>query len=437
MEHFFSLTSRLQSRWEDSMQYTPDDPFEHHEVELSVPVEEFLITRWDWDDLYAFADTEVIDKILWMTEDMFLLIGKRGISENMTEDTGFGILLHADFTIASGGEEQMLTLYNHRRNSAISSGACSVFWRAIETSNSKTMRIESRVPRDRSFPSGPILSQFLRASLLLKRVDFQEFRFWEEHCRAFATIQRTDLEITFSECTLEPRNAEVPFIEWFRHNQIVTTLDNCGMGSRVLQALSGNNSVKRLSFIMGQRTEERSHALIRALATNQGIINLCVSRVDMDEETCRLLFQALSTHPRIKYLTIRNRHSYSAERKSTMMHAIFQMLHLNTVLIAINLPEDFDDEEVNELPRLEMNRSCFEVQRQAVKRADPSIRPQLLGRALHVVRYNSDLVFRFLSENVPAFVRTEGEEEEEEEDSTIPLVKDPNLVSGQKRKAST
>jgi hypothetical protein len=56
-----------------------------------------------------------------------------------------------------------------------------------------------------------------------------------------------------------------------------------------------------------------------------------------------------------------------------------------------------------------MNRSCFEVQRQAVKRADPSIRPQLLGRALYVVQFNSDLVFRFLSENVPAFVQTEEE----------------------------
>jgi hypothetical protein len=55
-----------------------------------------------------------------------------------------------------------------------------------------------------------------------------------------------------------------------------------------------------------------------------------------------------------------------------------------------------------------MNRACFEDQRQAHKRADPSIRGQLLGRTLHVVRYNPDLLFRFLSENVPAFVRSDG-----------------------------
>jgi hypothetical protein len=80
------------------------------------------------------------------------------------------------------------------------------------------------------------------------------------------------------------------------------------------------------------------------------------------------------------------------------------------VVRIIELPAAVRDEEVYQnsiLPRLEMNRTCFEVQRLAVKRADPSIRPQLLGRALHVVRYNPNLVFQFLSENVPAFVRTE------------------------------
>jgi hypothetical protein len=49
--------------------------------------------------------------------------------------------------------------------------------------------------------------------------------------------------------------------------------------------------------------------------------------------------------------------------------------------------------------------STGEFQRQALTRADPSIRGQLLGRALHGVRYNPYLLFRFLSENVPAFAR--------------------------------
>jgi hypothetical protein len=112
------------------------------------------------------------------------------------------------------------------------------------------------------------------------------------------------------------------------------------------------------------------------------------------------------------------------------------MIHRNTVVHTIELPDAFTNEELYQnsiLPRLKMNRSCFEVQRQAVKRADPCIRSQLLGRALHVVQYNPNLVFRFLLENVPAFVRTE-----EEEDVAVDFMEqDPIIasVSGLKRKA--
>jgi hypothetical protein len=89
------------------------------------------------------------------------------------------------------------------------------------------------------------------------------------------------------------------------------------------------------------------------------------------------------------------------------MHDVLQMLQYNTVVQQINLSDNLKDDEIYEnsiVPRLEMNRSRFEEQRQALKRADPSIRSRVLGRALHVVRYNPDLFFRFLSENVPAFV---------------------------------
>jgi hypothetical protein len=40
-----------------------------------------------------------------------------------------------------------------------------------------------------------------------------------------------------------------------------------------------------------------------------------------------------------------------------------------------------------------MNRTYFEVQRQALKRADPSIRPQVLDGTVAVVRNNPNLVF--------------------------------------------
>jgi hypothetical protein len=144
-----------------------------------------------------------------------------------------------------------------------------------------------------------------------------------------------------------------------------------------------------------------------------GIEDLAITDLTMSDETWSLLFRSLSTHPRINSLTIHiGFQSDSAESKRTWMSAILQMLQHNTVMHTIRFLGDFNDEAVyqNSIPpRLETNRSCFEVQRQAVKRADPSIRPQLLGRALHVVQHNPELVFLFLPEIVPAFVRTEEE----------------------------
>jgi hypothetical protein len=58
------------------------------------------------------------------------------------------------------------------------------------------------------------------------------------------------------------------------------------------------------------------------------------------------------------------------------------------------------------------------------------------------ITYNPSLVslvYQFLSENVPAFVRTEEDGDREEEESLAPLEQDPVIVSvtGQKRKASS
>ena len=105
------------------------------------------------------------------------------------------------------------------------------------------------------------------------------------------------------------------------------------------------------------------------------------------------------------------------------MNAILQLVQCNTVVHTIEvfpyvrLHNEFFENSI--VPRLEMNRNYFEEQRQALTRAHHAIRGQLLARALHVVRNNPDLLFRFLSENVPAFVRSDD---------------GPVIPSGQKRK---
>jgi hypothetical protein len=436
MEQFFTPTCPLRS---DLLEESPlgEDPFECNEVQIAVPVEEFLAYNWDWKDLRAFLTDDVTPKVLWITEHAFIYVKVNGHDFHLDFDALDGCVV-AIFQETSG-QEQSLVLARFD-DPDIETGEAGVFWRAITTSNIVTLRINNDDENNLELPSGPLLSKFLRGNLSLRQLDFQEFAFNEEHCRALATLERTDLEVKLAFCTIEPKCAEGTFVEWFRHNQVVTELDRCNMDSSILCALNGNNSVKKLTFdthlVPIDFREKEIRSLLQALSGNMGIEHLCFS-FRLSDKNWSPLFRSLATHPRVRILSLYQplvREHLSAESKSTMMKAIVQMLHLNTVVQTIELvPDAFSNEEVYRnsiLPRLEMNRSCFEVQRQAVKRADPSIRPQVLGRALHVVRYNPNLVFQFLSENVPAFVRTE-----EEEDSAIPVQNDPAIVSGQKRKA--
>jgi hypothetical protein len=192
-------------------------------------------------------------------------------------------------------------------------------------------------------------------------------------------------------------------------------------------ALTGNSSVKNLSIdtSMGGRQDDLIRILARALPSNQGIKNLCLSLSHRSEETWSLLLRSLWAHPRIQSVSLSFVSRLSDVLKTSMMNAVLRLAQCNTLVHTIEiLPDDANDEEFFQnsiLPRLEMNRNCFEDQRQALTRVDPSIRGQLLGRALHVVRSNPDLCFRFLSENDPAFVRSDAD--------------GPIIHSGQKRKA--
>jgi hypothetical protein len=390
------------------------------EVDLIVPVEEFLVYRWDWKDLQAFVTGDFLYKIVWITDVAFI-----AVEDNKNDvdfrDAALGGRISADIQ-ATSGQEQKLTLAYMASEGTVedkeipeSTREVSVFWRAIMTSNSAKLSIETNGLL--GLPSGPFLSQFLQGSPFLQVLDFWGFDFDEEHCRALVNLQRTDLKVTLSEGTIEPHNAENTFIEWFRHNKIVTELHSCDVESSFLSALSGNNSVKKLSFMY--MAEEKIRSLAHALTGNMGIQHLTSDLLDVSDETWSLFFRSISRHPRVEVLDLalhrsvyERRQPLSTETMTKRMNAVLQMLQHNTVVHTIDLAEHFRDVEMYQnaiIPRLEMNRSCFEVQRRAVKRADPAIRPQLLGRVLYVVRYNPNLVFLFLSENVPAFIRAEEE----------------------------
>jgi hypothetical protein len=223
MEQFFSPIRRLQDIYEVNMD-ADDDPFAYTEVALAIPLEDFLVNRSGWIDLWTFLSADVRRKFLWLTDNTFITVG--GLSEMFNHGTPYpyNYLLFASSTTTSG---QLQTLKLMKEIDAnVSTKACNVFWRAIETNRNEKIEITgysinpSSLPSGPSrLPSGPILSQLLQGRPLRQGLDFCDFCFEEEHCRALATIQRTDLKITLTNCALVPKNADDIFIEWFRHNQ--------------------------------------------------------------------------------------------------------------------------------------------------------------------------------------------------------------------------
>jgi hypothetical protein len=447
MEDFFTPTRRLRD------QSNGNEVFERDEVQLSVPLEDFMMQPWDWSDLLSFITGGQMRKIVWITEDAFLAIEDGSSSYNLVNNCfGYSAMMIAHLTPASR-QTKYLPLAGRlklplpmscetkslfiamRTGSALflSAGLSNIFWRAATTSNSQTLDLATKVELF-GLCSAFSLSKLLEGSPL-RSVSFKGygFEFEEAHCRVLANLEKTDLEIQFLKCTLDAQDAEEAFIEWIRNAKVVTRLVWCKMKASILSALSGNSSIKTLMIDAysecGKYGRDQIRSLAHFLPGNRGIEYIMLSNLTcylLTDEGWSLLFRSLWMHPRIRTVNIFSGNrttTLPAESKSSRMHDVLQMLRCNTVVQEIKLSDDLKDEEIYEtsiVPRLEMNRSRFEEQRQALKQEDPSIRSQLLGRALYVVRCNADLLFRFLSENVPAFVRTD-------EDNPI-------IFSGQKKR---
>jgi hypothetical protein len=240
MEHFFTPTRRLQDIWEED----DDANFEYNELRLVVPPEDFLIYSWHWEDLLAFVTGGVKRKILWVTVKAYLLV-EDDANRFAFNDESFCRFI--DVEIQAMSSQQHTLFIGMFDDEDFSTGELGVFWRAVATSNSVKLRIEAHDSfQSIGLPLGPILSEFFRGCPSLQDPKFNGLHFEEEHCRALATLQRTDLKVEFTNCEIEPQDAQDIFIEWFRHNQVVTTMEHCEIDSSSLSALNGDNSVKML-----------------------------------------------------------------------------------------------------------------------------------------------------------------------------------------------
>jgi hypothetical protein len=406
MEHFFTQSRHLEEA---------PTPYGYTEMELAVPIQAFMNHRWDWSDFKAFAtgDGNQMCKVMWITKDT--LIWAEDVNSSMGQDfLRKYAIQRATFTTLSG-ERHALFLAKKRNSPSLPASATSIFWRAVTTSNCFKVKVNQQSLV--GLWSGPDILQ-LWGTPSLELLKFEGVTFQETHCHTLATLMRTDLRVAFHKCHFYADGAEGALAEWLRHSKVVTKLEDCGMEDSVISALSGNRSVKSLSFstTMSLASLVDIGPLARAFSYNQGIETLHVGILGMrlSDYMLNLLLLSLWAHPRLKSLSLdfNGGLDLSATSKTSIMNTVLRFARRNTVVETIDLSHG--DDGINEeffqnsiLPRLEMNRNCFEDQRRSLTRADPSIRGKLLGRVLNVLQYNPDLLFRFLSENVPAFVRSD------------------------------
>jgi hypothetical protein len=193
LEQFFTPTWHLQDLWEDEDREDDDDddPFE---VELAVPVEEFLNYHWEWKDLWAFASANVLLKVLWLTDGTFIAVGNA--PNHFDGDMKYCTLLIASSTTTSG-QVQTLALIEETDGDVlrVSTEACNVFWRAIETNKSAKIKIQG----PSRLPSGPSL----------------------QYCNSCGDDRRSKALNSGSSLR---KNTGDSFTEWFRRNQVVVEL---------------------------------------------------------------------------------------------------------------------------------------------------------------------------------------------------------------------
>jgi hypothetical protein len=429
MEQFFTPTQRLQE-----ISPTSPAPRGYTEVELTQPIEAFSNHPWDWSDFRAFA-TDAVDgnqmwKIMWLTEDTLIWV------ENVNTSMGDDFLRHhaiqrATFTSLLNSERSVLVLAKPRMSSSLPASVSRIFRHAVITSNCFKLRVSHLRSLMGIWHCPDLLKLWEIPPLELLK--FEGITFKEAHCRALATLHKRGLRVAFHKCNFFADGAEGALTEWLRHSEVVHKLKFCSMDDNVVSALSGNSSVKSLSIgpSIDINCQSNFCSLAKALVHNKGIESLYVGTqgVSLSDQMVDLLLRSLLEHPRLESLSLdfNGGSDISALSKTRILKILLRFVQSNTVVKTIDLfsNDGFDEEYFQTfiVPRLVMNRNYFEDQRRALARADPSIRGKLLGRALNVFQCNPDLLFRFLSENVPAFVRSDKD--------------DPNIPTstGQKRKS--
>jgi hypothetical protein len=152
-------------------------------------------------------------------------------------------------------------------------GASSIFWHAVTTCNSVNICVSNWSGWE--LCPNPVFTQFLGDSPWLQFLEFREFAFNEGHCRALATLERTDLEVNIMSCNFDAGHATNTFIEWLRRGRVLSELDRCDLKKQHFSALNGN----RLYHRTGSPPLRGTHSFLDPGTPRQ--LGYCTSTLNM------------------------------------------------------------------------------------------------------------------------------------------------------------
>jgi hypothetical protein len=163
MEHFFTPIRRLQD-WYDDAQIS-DEPLGYTEVQLAVSIDAFLNHRWDFRTFFTGGEGELW-KVLWITQDACIWVEDQNnkLEPQLLENH---VKQQASLTALSG-ETHVLFLASDFMNmsASVPTGASSIFWRAVTTSNCVKLKLDPGDGWLRGCSEAPLLQFWKRVRRL-------------------------------------------------------------------------------------------------------------------------------------------------------------------------------------------------------------------------------------------------------------------------------
>jgi hypothetical protein len=410
-ESFFAPTTRYQEMLLFSQDAFEDALDDELEAKLTVDLDELRNTGMTWDDLYSV----VVDgerRITWMQQNVFV----HGIDSDIFGEWVYPLVL----IILSRDLAPTLCVYAPSPERAVAT--CDFLVNLMKRSEGDSVILWGGDDIPLLPVSDSALLNFMEScNNETRSVHVVACTLDASHFRALENLASPDLKIVLQGCALRVADADAGAAFWdcLQRNRGPTELHQFFIDTEYLAAaLHGNKLLEKLSIMPHRGMDDASVLAISEILekNSQSLEYLSFHSLLIGDDSWSALCHSLRAHSTLTILRLTNTgekgpfYDMPEVKKANRMRAIRSTLQSNTRIHTIQLtPEEAEEHILEEsiLPRLEMNRTEFESQRQAIARAPATMRAKLLGPALYLAQYNSNLAYKFLSDNAEVLTTLE------------------------------